>query len=168
VVFLPGLEEGIFPGMQSSAIPEELEEERRLAYVAITRAKTKLYMTYVHERMLFGRSQYNKPSRFVGEISKENADFGLTYKEKMEQNREAQRKAVESARKPYSKIPPAPMKKPTQKQDINVGDIVEHVMFGKGDVMSVTKMGADILYEIAFETVGTKKLMGSYVKLKKL
>ena len=52
--------------------------------------------------------------------------------------------------------------------DINVGDIVEHVMFGKGDVMSVTKMGADILYEIAFETVGTKKLMGSYVKLKKL
>ena len=168
VVFLPGLEEGIFPGMQSSAIPEELEEERRLAYVAITRAKTKLYMTYVHERMLFGRSQYNKPSRFVGEISKENADFGLTYKEKMEQNREAQRKAVESARKPYSKIPPAPMKKPTQKQEINVGDIVEHVMFGKGDVMSVTKMGSDILYEIAFETVGTKKLMGSYVKLKKL
>ena len=168
VVFLPGLEEGIFPGMQSSAIPEELEEERRLAYVAITRAKTKLYMTYVHERMLFGRSQYNKPSRFVGEISKENADFGLTYKEKMEQNREAQRKAVESARKPYSKIPPAPMKKPTEKQEINVGDIVEHVMFGKGDVMSVTKMGADILYEIAFETVGTKKLMGSYVKLKKL
>ena len=168
VVFLPGLEEGIFPGMQSSAIPEELEEERRLAYVAITRAKTKLYMTYVHERMLFGRSQYNKPSRFVGEISKENADFGLTYKEKMEQNREAQRKAVESARKPYSKIPPAPMKKPTQKQEINVGDIVEHVMFGKGDVMSVTKMGADVLYEIAFETVGTKKLMGSYVKLKKL
>ncbi len=167
VVFLPGFEEGIFPGMQSSALPEELEEERRLAYVAITRAKKKLYITYVHERMLFGRSQYNRVSRFVEEISRENADFGLTYKEKMEQNRELYKKAAEKAvtTRP-SRVPPPPMQKAAG-PEIAAGDSVIHPMFGRGDVLSVTKMGADKLYEIAFDKVGTKKLMGSYVKLKK-
>ena len=67
VVFLPGLEEGIFPGMASMSSPKELEEERRLAYVAVTRAKEKLYLTHARERMLFGHTQYNQLSRFVKE-----------------------------------------------------------------------------------------------------
>lgn len=168
IVFLPGLEEGIFPGIQSSSIPDELEEERRLAYVAITRAKKRLYISYVHERMLFGRSQYNKLSRFVEEISRENADFGITYKEKMEQNRELYKKAAESnMQKRITRVPPAPMKKPDS-VEIATGDCVSHPVFGNGEVLSVTKMGADSLYEIVFDKVGTKKLMGSYVKLKKI
>lgn len=167
VVFLPGLEEGIFPGIQSSTLPDELEEERRLAYVAITRAKKKLYITYVHERMLFGRSQYNRLSRFVEEISNENADRGITYKEKMEQNRELYKKAKEnSIQARPTRIPPVAMKKP-ENDTYAAGDCVVHPVFGKGEILSVTKMGADLLYEIAFDKVGTKKLMGNYVKMKK-
>ena len=118
--------------------------------------------------MLFGRSQYNKLSRFVEEISRENADFGITYKEKMEQNRELYKKAAESnMQKRITRVPPAPMKKPDS-VEIAPGDCVSHPVFGNGEVLSVTKMGADSLYEIVFDKVGTKKLMGSYVKLKKI
>ena len=68
VVFIVGMEEGIFPGIQSMSDPEELEEERRLAYVAITRAKKRLYITNASQRMLFGNTRYARPSRFLGEI----------------------------------------------------------------------------------------------------
>ena len=71
VVFLPGMEEGLFPGMQTLHDPKELEEERRLAYVALTRAKEKIYISHVRERMLFGHTQYNQLSRFVKEIPEE-------------------------------------------------------------------------------------------------
>lgn len=169
VVFLAGMEEGIFPGMQSTYSPDDLEEERRLAYVAITRAKKKLYMTNVHERMLFGHSQFNKPSRFIGEIPGEYVDMGLTYAEKRAQMRENMQKAAlqnNAEKKPL--LPPKKVVSQAPQSDISAGDCVMHPMFGRGDVLSVTPMGNDKLYEIAFDKVGTKKLMGSYVKLKKV
>lgn len=167
VVFLVGMEEGIFPGIQSSYSPDDLEEERRLAYVAITRAKRKLYMTNVHERMIFGHSQYNRISRFIEEIPKDFVDMGLTYAEKRAQMRENMQKAAQNNAPKRPTLPPKKVVSQSAQSDIFAGDSVIHPMFGRGDVLSVTPMGNDKLYEIAFDRVGTKKLMGSYVKLKK-
>jgi len=74
VVFLPGMEEGLFPGQQSVLSPSELEEERRLAYVAITRARDRLYILSAKERLMYGRTQYNMPSRFIAEIPEKDKD----------------------------------------------------------------------------------------------
>jgi len=164
-VFLPGMEDGIFPGIQSQRDSSELEEERRLAYVAITRAKENLYITHAKERVLFGQTQYNKLSQFVEEIPREYIE-DLT---------EAQQSVPAApVKKTRDKIVEMMMQqrnlkneKPKEKERFNVGDSVVHITFGRGDVLSVRDMGADVLYEIAFDTVGTKKLMASYAKLKK-
>lgn len=165
VVFLPGMEEGIFPSIQSTYNEDDVEEERRLAYVAITRAKRKLYITHVHERLIFGHSQYNRLSRYAEEIPAEYMDKGLTYAEKRAQARQN----LENARAAQTKHPTLPpVKASASPQSFNVGDAVSHPIFGKGDILSITKMGNDSMLEIAFEKVGTKKLMQSFAKLKKL
>ncbi len=175
VVFLPGMEEGVFPSSQSSLYPEELEEERRLAYVAITRAKERLYATHVRERLLYGKTQFNPRSRFIDEIPEE---YLL---QEQPRNRE---EPIEAAI-PQEPAYPSKKRKKTisdeffRRSDLSaavgktrsyerfaVGQRVSHLTFGKGTVLSVREVGADLLYEIAFDTIGTKKLMATYAKLR--
>ena len=165
VVFLPGMENGMFPSMSALSEHGEMEEERRLAYVAITRAKEKLFLTHCKERLLFGSTQFNPLSRFVKEIP----PFLLDRKDE----REAPRARVTGGgyqpkiiggiggvKKPQA--PKAPVERFT------VGAAVSHPVFGQGVVLSVRDLGSDTLYEVMFDTVGTKKLMGNMAKLKKV
>ena len=182
VVYVVGMEEGIFPGASAQYDQEELEEERRLCYVAMTRAKEKLYMTCASQRMLFGRTNSNRPSRFLGEIPPEYVEKSgrLPYAERAE--REAERPArrtplrrtfdrgfsMGSAAAPASAGAPAPdWKSPAAGRapaggalpGFKMGDSVQHKAFGRGLITKVTPMGGDALVEIAFDSVGTKKLM---------
>ena len=170
-VFLPGMEDGIFPGMQSiMASDAEVEEERRLAYVAITRAKNELFITHATQRMLYGRTQYNPPSRFLKEIPEELVQAERSPYES--QSRPAYSFSAHSPSRPAADTLTinTTIRKPTpaSKEAFNPGDRVSHATFGEGDVISVKRMGADWLYEVVFDKVGTKKLMGSYAKLKKI
>ena len=173
VVFLPGMEDGIFPGMQNIlASDSEMEEERRLAYVAITRAKDKLYLVHTERRMLYGRTSYNPISRFVSEIPEYLIDKG--------EQRSKTRPAVDPYRKPSSYSTAFTQDKVTVGKPLfskppqagaglfAEGDIVTHMTFGRGEILSVRPMGADTLYEVAFEKAGTKKLMATYARLKKV
>lgn len=191
VVFVVGAEEGIFPGIRAIGEMEEMEEERRLCYVAMTRAKEKLYMTCASQRMLFGRTSNNRPSRFVGEIPgefvekfgrsylSENTDFDAGWRPS-----EGEKKPAASAgdrsggfNRGYlggssSAAPRAGVSRPVSSitgarsagtgaalPDFQKGDMVTHKAFGAGMVISVQKMGGDALIEVAFDNVGTKKLM---------
>ncbi len=175
IVFLPGMEEGIFPGLQSTMNEEELEEERRLAYVAITRAKKELYITVARSRLQYGRTQYNPPSRFIEEIPK-NLTVSDTARAEEKRRAAAQQQAKVYIRKsePVSNditvgrtfVKPAP--KASGGDILLPGDRVRHMVFGEGDILSVKPMGTDVLYEVMFDKVGTKKLMGTYAKLTKL
>ena len=166
-VFLVGMEETIFPGIRAIGEPEEMEEERRLCYVAVTRAKEKLYLTSAHNRLIFGRTTANRVSRFVSEIPEEHIqksipknygytesrrDLGFAYK-------------AESASHSYGTPRPErknvelPSAKPAPSTDYAVGDRVYHTAFGGGAIAKLSPMGGDYLVEIHFDTIGTKKLM---------
>lgn len=192
VVILPGMEEGIFPGMQTiEGGNSEMEEERRLAYVAITRAKRELYVLHTTQRMLFGRTTYNPISRFVSEIPQK-----LLEKEKPAASGAVrgtvgaygsyggQGKSVYGSygasapmtqKKTYysdssAQTAPVPAKKTASSaptETFKAGDRVRHFVFGVGEIISVKPMGTDTLYEIVFDRAGTKKLMATYAKLKR-
>ncbi len=164
VVFVAGFENGIFPGIQSMSDPSELEEERRLAYVAITRAKEQLFLTHARERMLFGRTQYNPISRFAEEIPQNLVETVTEVKKDSNFEMPVYEKRV-NAVKETTIFDVKPQK--TEVGQFGPGDRVIHSAFGKGEVLSARPMGNDVLYEVAFDTVGTKKLMGLYAKLKK-
>lgn len=162
-VFIVGAEEGIFPGSASSTDPEELEEERRLCYVALTRAKSRLHLTNAHHRMLFGRTSANRLSRFVDEIPESYIDkprpksvysYG-GFEQKPTQN--------QTNTFGYKDTPKAPsIQAPPQQATVfnfKKGDTVMHKAFGKGVVVSMQMMGGDALMEVAFESSGTKRLM---------
>ena len=169
-VFLIGMEEGIFPGMQSIYNPAEVEEERRLAYVGITRAKEHLYITSASQRMIFGSTARNRPSRFIGEIPKNLCDF----EDKTIITRPVQE--TKPFRKPgiqdgvRSSIGIGGAGKPMQKGQTGFqpGDGVRHKVFGDGIVLSAVPMGNDRLLEIAFDKVGTKKIMENFARLEKI
>lgn len=175
VVFLPGMEDGIFPGMQNIlASSDEMEEERRLAYVAITRAKDELIFLHTQRRMLYGRTSYNPLSRFVGEISESLIDREpkrrSEWQNAMENARFEQHSAADNFKREKVTVASSVFTKPaptTQKETFREGDIVTHMTFGRGEILSVRPMGADTLYEVAFDKVGTKKLMATYARLKK-
>ncbi len=168
-VFLVGFEEGLFPGMRAIGEHEEMEEERRLCYVAITRAKQELTITYAKQRMLYGRTNASLPSRFIKEIPEE-----VYIKKGGYQTAPAytptftaqnyRKSAVNLSSFTYT----APEK--STYLELNKGDMVIHTAFGRGMVLSVMKMGGDALLEIAFDRIGTKKLMAktASVHLKKL
>ena len=163
VVFVVGMEEGIFPGMRCIGDEEEMEEERRLCYVALTRAKEQLHLVCARQRMLFGRTTSNRVSRFVDEIPdehiKKNIPRGYGYGEKSRIQTEFARKAQPQSRSPLTapavKAPAAPAKAPS----FALGDKVTHKAFGPGVINKLTPMGGDYLVEINFESAGTKKLM---------
>ena len=172
-VFLPGFEEGLFPGLQTlTAGPEELEEERRLAYVAITRAKDELYILHAKSRMLYGRTAANPPSRFLAEIPEHLLELPKA------PAHAAPSFGTRTVGAPHmggmrvaanDRITVGRTAAPTQAAELFAcGDRVKHMLFGEGEILTVQKMGSDYLYEIAFDTKGTKKLMATYAKLKKI
>ena len=161
-VFLIGMEEGIFPGNQSIySGAEEMEEERRLAYVAITRAKKTLTVTNAYMRMLFGSTNRNMPSRFLKEIPEELCSFEGYRHSFVKPSYDTVHKSYLD-RNPYSSPSPAPK---ADAAKYAAGQRVSHKAFGEGLILSVKPMGGDTLLEVAFNTVGTKKLMAAYAKL---
>ena len=159
-VFVVGMEEGIFPGMRAIGEQEEMEEERRLCYVAITRAKRQLYFVCARQRMLFGRTTANRVSRFVDEIPEEhiqkNIPRGYGYGER---RTEQTRSFKEPERRSFGIAAPQTAPKAAPSPSFAPGDTVRHKAFGRGTVVKMTPMGGDHLIEIRFENLGTKKLM---------
>lgn len=168
VAFMTGMEQGVFPGVQTMYVPSEVEEERRLAYVGITRAKEKLYMTNVKSRMIFGSTTRNRPSIFLTEIPKEYTEgefSSFRYEPKVAANGAggAQTSNYYTS-KPYT---PASASSVVPKGSYKSGDTVSHKTFGTGVIVSTQLMGNDTLLEIAFNKSGTKKLMANFAKLEK-
>ena len=185
VVFIPGMEEGIFPGNQSMFNEEDLEEERRLAYVGITRAKKKLYLISSQQRMLYGQTSRNMPSRFLREIpssviddqsvvARRSTGFtsahsgfssgargGSSYTSSSKIG--SARQSSNSAHK-FGQAGNAAQK---SNVDYKVGDTVSHKSFGTGTILTITPMGGDMLLEVAFDKAGTKKMMANYARLEK-
>ena len=176
VVFLPGMEENIFPGMASVYVPSEVEEERRLAYVAITRAKEELYIFHAESRMIFGMTNRNRVSRFVEEIPETLVEHT--------RSRDYSARPVSmpsfGGAKPFGEAPktksvaeaggftPKPRVKPAPAGTYRVGDTVLHKAFGTGLIVSATPMANDTLLEVVFDKVGTKQLFANFARLTKV
>lgn len=164
-VFLVGFEDGLFPGMRSIGDMEEMEEERRLCYVAITRAKETLTITYAKQRMLYGRTNAALSSRFLREIPESiiNRQGGYNQYTAKPVNYGYSTYTTPPKTAPNRQSSSFAYSAPAQKQasivEFNRGDMVQHTAFGKGMVLSVMKMGGDALLEVAFDQIGTKKLM---------
>lgn len=176
VVFIPGMEDGIFPGNQSMYDPSEMEEERRLAYVGITRAKKNLYLLNAAQRMLYGQTNRNPPSRFIKEIPAENLDnrsaVSNVYSGMGGSSAETiGRGTGTSIHTKRSSVYNHEFGQPKGDADavsaFAAGDAVVHKTFGAGVVLSAQAMGNDVLLEVAFEKAGTKKLMAKFAKLTK-
>ncbi len=169
VVFLPGMEDGIFPSVRVLYDQEEMEEERRLAYVGITRAKKKLYLTHAATRMVFGSTNRNRVSRFAEEIPKENLEAVDDTIRNFRPLSSLQRRVPEPP-PAYTPSLAGTGRPKTQAVGISfrVGDRVRHKVFGEGTVLSITPMGNDNLVETAFDRVGTKKIMANFAKLEKV
>ncbi len=183
-VFLTGMEDGIFPSYMTITSDDtmELEEERRLCYVGITRAMDDLTMTSCKQRMIRGETQYNKVSRFVHEIPRELVDLGrdsLPERKKPDPPVDnTWRKARQDFRKPaaYSQTM---FDKPALRTggsilnaggapEYEVGDTVRHVKFGTGMVLNIVKGGKDYEVTVDFEKFGTKKMFAAFAKLQKI
>jgi len=159
-VYLVGMEETIFPGIRAIGDNKEMEEERRLCYVAITRAKKNLELLCARQRMIFGKTNVNKVSRFVSEISdydiEKNIPKGYGYSDNLMQHEYAVKSTY--SKPAYTRATPTPVKE-TPKVDYATGDSVKHKVFGEGVIVKMTPMGGDFLVDINFASQGTKKLM---------
>lgn len=181
VVFLAGMEDGIFPSSQSLGIEEEMSEERRLAYVAITRAKEKLYISYAKSRTMYGKTTYNLLSCFIrDELPRSlvvrdapaavppRATFG-SHQQYYSRERRAEPLYSEFKRAP--EISTGAKKRGAESfgvERFSNGTRVSHDMFGEGTVVSSRDMGGDVLYEVRFDSGQVKKLMATFAKLKRL
>jgi len=176
VVFVVGAEEGLFPGARTIGEPEEMEEERRLCYVAMTRAKQQLYLTCANQRMLFGQTRANRPSRFVEEIpepflERSGRSYAMdswaraeSYFNDVPPRPAPERRSTYASRPaPADKYPlpkkPAPSAAKVPLPDFAVGDRIQHKAFGVGTVAAVAPAGGDVLIQIEFEKVGTKHML---------
>lgn len=167
VVFIPGMEEGIFPGAQCMFSEEELEEERRLAYVGITRAKEKLYLVNAQQRMLYGTTNRNMASRFLREIPITVTEDVSTKTYKVPATGKSKITHTASSSIGARKFGQAGNSAAKPTADYKVGDTVLHKSFGTGTILSLQPMGGDILMEIAFDKAGTKKMMANFARLEK-
>ena len=187
-VYVVGMEENVFPGSRAMGEIEEMEEERRLCYVAMTRAKEHLTMTNARQRMLFGHTTTNPPSRFLAEIPEENRDWAGKQQEQRPERTErrnvdygfsgfsgfsgyAGASAGAKSGERVSAVPGRSASRQTVERgssagvsaargpSLKQGDMVRHKAFGRGMVLSIQPMGGDALLEIAFDEVGTKRLM---------
>ena len=163
-VFINGMEDNIFPGIQSMFSQSELEEERRLAYVAITRAKEKLYITNAQTRMLYGSTQRNLPSKFLREIPKSLIECEDAANTTMSVAQTVVHKPS-SYTSNYTRTVGVQNTPKAPSASYKSGQIVNHKTFGRGMIITVTKMGNDNLLEIAFDNAGTKKLMSNFARL---
>ena len=177
-VYLAGMEDGLFPSYMSITSDDatnELEEERRLAYVGITRAKEHLTITAARSRMIRGETQFNRVSRFVKEIPSHLLG-GTIYEPKTAES-PVQDSEYQRAKKAFR----SPVYTPVSNQrafasantakaslDYGVGDRVRHIKFGDGEVMAVIEGGRDYEVTVDFDKAGTKKMFASFAKLKKL
>ncbi len=167
-VFAVGMEDGIFPSGRCFGSDEELEEERRLAYVAITRAKKRLFVSSASQRMLFGSTQHNFTSRFIKEIDKsliekhDNTIIDNTDKPPVQHEVKSMSLQQQLSRNKKKTTPVA------SNTEYNVGERVKHNVFGEGTILSIKKMANDAMLEVAFEKVGTKKIMANFAKLQKI
>ncbi|MCL2426552.1 MAG: UvrD-helicase domain-containing protein [Oscillospiraceae bacterium] len=160
-VFIVGAEEGIFPGIRAIGEQAEMEEERRLCYVAMTRAMRKLYFTSARRRMLFGRTSTSEPSRFVREIDSAHIEIHERANSFFDDVPTYAPRETTPWREPKKNIyKPIPTFKESRPMvSYSKGDVVKHKVFGQGLITNVSPAGGDALLEIAFDTVGTKRLM---------
>ncbi len=186
IVFLAGMEDGIFPSQQNRENESEMSEERRLAYVAITRAKERLYISYAKSRLMYGRTLYGMLSCFIREelpveltardVPRYEPPRQNTYYsggDRRSQSRYGEHRGGygELARKVEIGTQPTPAKRGAEKfgvEKLSVGARVGHSIFGEGVIMSSKDMGGDVLYEVKFDNGSVKKLMATFAKLKKL
>ena len=186
VVFLPALEDSVFPSSQCLYDGEEMAEERRLCYVAITRAKQKLFITHARERMLYNSTAHNRRSRFVDEIPKDYIEqdsprprYAPSYRRDND-NRYGDRQGYPSWQNGYSarremqrppEINSSPAVKGANKYNIErlpVGQRVKHEFFGTGTILSARDLGGDVCYEVRFDSGETKRLMATFAKLQRI
>lgn len=168
IVFMLGMEDGVFPHYRSLGEPKQLEEERRLAYVGITRARERLYLTHAWSRSLFGNTSWNPPSRFLAEIPAEL----LTFKEADSRRRGGSGGRGSSwvsaggtpGRGGVPNVKATAKHEPVQ---VGPGDTVFHEKWGEGVVLSVSGSGGDVQARVAFEDAGEKQLMLAYAPLRK-
>ncbi|HHW30804.1 MAG TPA: DNA helicase PcrA [Clostridiaceae bacterium] len=170
VAFIVGMEEGVFPSYRSLDSESELEEERRLCYVGMTRAKEKLYITNTFCRTLFGNTTYNQPSRFISEIPPEFLDeVGETTRRVDKIINTSNISGLKLFRgSNLISVEDLMPKKQVSDISFNVGDRVQHKKFGKGTIIAVEKAGDDYKLEIQFDEVGMKRLMAAFANLIKI
>ncbi len=187
VVFMCGMEYGLFPSMMAEMEEGGIEEERRLCYVGITRAKSRLYMTWARSRTLYGKTEARMITRFISEISAEHLDIEEPAKHQthsvgsggFSQSKAAPsfgRASVDSIMSAYNLKRASAVNRPQTAPgassaavcDIKKGDRVKHKKFGEGLVLSATDRGGDTALEISFDNVGTRTLMASFAKLTKI
>ena len=164
-VFLPGMEDNIFPGFQAVMADGDMQEERRLAYVAITRAKKNLWLIHSDSRMLFGHSTRNRPSRFLSELPEEIIENKQRERIRNPDPDIPEPKAMRRADIASSKVITSSFSNKPVMINYTVGMKVMHNTFGEGVIISVRPMASDCMLEIAFDSVGTKKLMGKIARL---
>ena len=173
IVFLSGLEEGLFPGMRSMESDDDIEEERRLCYVAITRAKEQLYITKTISRTIHGKTMPTTASRFFKEIPVEYLEDKTTLQLKVAKvmqdlgvrNASAPKKEVYMTKGFGSSVKSSGS---TDYSKFKAGDAVEHRTFGRGEILKATPCGNDCILEIQFESIGFKRLMAAFAKVKKI
>ena len=173
IVFLSGLEEGLFPGMRSMESDDDIEEERRLCYVAITRAKEQLYITKTISRTIHGKTMPTTASRFFKEIPVEYLEDKTTLQPKVAKvmqdlgvrNASAPKKEVYMTKGFGSSVKSSGS---TDYSKFKAGDAVEHRTFGRGEILKATPCGNDCILEIQFESIGFKRLMAAFSKVKKI
>lgn len=173
IVFLSGLEEGLFPGMRSMESDDDIEEERRLCYVAITRAKEQLYITKTISRTIHGKTMPTTASRFFKEIPVEYLEDKTTLQPKVAKvmqdlgvrNAVAPKKEVYMTKGFGSSVKSSGS---TDYSKFKAGDTVEHRTFGRGEILKATPCGNDCILEIQFESIGFKRLMAAFAKVKKI
>lgn len=164
-VFIPGMEENIFPGFQATVSNEDMQEERRLAYVGITRAKNNLYLINSESRMLFGHTTRNRPSRFLNELPEQLVEKKRKEIKKNPDIKIPEPKAARRADIARSKVITTGVSAKKPSVAYTVGMKVSHKAFGEGIILNVKPMASDSMLEISFDKVGTKKLMASFAQL---
>lgn len=170
IVFLPGFEETIFPSLQATVSDEDIQEERRLAYVAITRAREKLFISNARKRILVGKTMFNEKSRFIDEIPEEYRDTEVVAVShaKIQIDIRKNKKLTEATGDVSLHVDNFIKPKTENKEKFNIGDKVSHKKFGGGKILALSNMGNDVLLEIEFERLGVKRLMANFAHIERV
>lgn len=179
VVFIVGMEEGLFPSFRSFDDEAEMEEERRLAYVGMTRAEKHLFLTAAQNRLLYGRYQQNLVSRFIDEVDSDLIErVGISFQDRVYTHRQQSRQAAsQQANRVKLSTQRAPVKKVkkvrgstanTDSVTWQAGDRVDHKAWGEGTIVSTDQSGSDQILQVAFKDIGIKQLMAAFAPIKKI